>query len=560
MRSPALVAAVLLVVSTPSRAAEPPAPDAAALRRLEARYAPVALRVDVSRLPAGERAALARLVEAARILDALFLRQVWAGNDALLLRLAADPTPLGRARLACFLRNKGPWDRLDHDRPFLPGVGEKPEAANFYPAAATREEVERFVAGLAPGAREEAGGFYTVLRRAPGGGIAVVPYALEYQGELAIAADLLRRAARETGDATLRRFLEARADAFLSNDYVASDVAWMQLDSAVEPTIGPYEVYEDGWLAAKAAFEAFVAVRDDAETAKLARFGAELQGIEDALPINAAYRNPKLGALAPIRVVNLVFAAGDAAKGVQTAAFNLPNDERVLREHGSKRVMLRNVQEAKFREVLVPISKVALAPSDQARIAFDPFFTHILMHELVHGLGPHDVEEGGQRTTVRARLGDTYSAMEEAKADVTGLFALQKLLDEGKVDRAMERTLYPTYLASMFRSIRFGANEAHGRGMALQLSWFLDAGAFRVGADGRFAVVPEKMKAAVVSLAREIMTIQGRGDRAAAAALLERMAVVRPEVAKVLARLRGIPVDIAPSYPTAEALEVDRAR
>jgi hypothetical protein len=565
MRPIVLAAVAALLLPPAASAAAPPAaggamPDAARLRELDARYAPVALRVDLSRLPAGDRAALARLVEAARVMDALFLRQVWAGNEALLLRLSADRTPLGQARLAYLLRNKGPWDRLDGDRPFLPDVPEKPGAANFYPAGATRDEVERFVAGLAPAEQEAARGFYTVLRRGPGGRILLVPYSLEYQGELALAADLLRSAARETGDATLKRFLEARADAFLSNDYAASDVAWMQLDSAVEPTIAPYETYEDGWFGAKAAFEAFVAVRDDAETARLARFGAELQGIEDALPIDPAWRNPRLGALAPIRVVNLLFAAGDAAKGVQTAAYNLPNDERILREHGAKRVMLRNVQQAKFEKVLVPISRVALVPADQARVAFEPFFTHILMHELVHGLGPHDIEVGGRKTTARAELGEIYGAIEEAKADVAGLFALQKLVDDGKIDRAMERTLYPTYLASMFRSVRFGANEAHGRGMALQLSWFLDAGAIRAAPDGRFQVVPEAMKKAVVSLTRELMTVQARGDRAAAAALLDRMAVVRPEVARVLERLARIPVDVAPSYPTAEGLTAGRAR
>jgi hypothetical protein len=551
---PLALALALLPAAVPAVAPPAATPGLAELRRLDARYAPVTLRVDLARLPASERAALGKLVEAARLMDALFLRQVWSGNEALLLELAGDATPLGRARLGYFLRNKGPWDRLDGDRPFLPGVPEKPAEASFHPAGASREEVERFLASLPEAEAAAARGFYTVLRRAPRGGIVVVPYALEYQGELFRAAALLREAAALTTDPTLRRFLAARAEAFLGNDYAESEIAWMALDSAVEPTIGPYEVYEDGWFAAKAAFEAFVAVRDDAETARLARFGAELQGIEDSLPLDAAHRNPRVGATAPIRVVNLLFAAGDAARGVQTAAYNLPNDESILREHGSKRVMLKNVQQAKFEKVLVPISRLALAAPEQGRIAFDPFFTHILMHELVHGLGPHQIEVGGRRTTVRAELAAAYSAMEEAKADVVGLLALQKLLDEGKVDRALERTLYPTYLASMFRSIRFGATSAHGRGMALQLSWFLDAGAVRAGPDGRFSVDAARIREAVRSLAREILSIQARGDRAAAEALLERMAVVRPEVRRVLDRLSAVPVDVAPRYPTADEL------
>jgi hypothetical protein len=328
----------------------------------------------------------------------------------------------------------------------------------------------------------------------------------------------------------------------------------MELDAAVDPTIGPYETYEDGWFSAKAAFEAFVTVRDDAETAKVARFAAELQGIEDALPIDPALKNPKLGALAPIRVVNEVIAAGDAASGVQTAAFNLPNDERILKEKGSKRVMLKNVQEAKFERVLLPIARVALSPADRTKVRFDPFFTHILMHELVHGLGPQELEKGGRRTTVRAELGDVYGAIEEAKADVGGLFALQKLLDDGEIDRAMEATLYPTFLASAFRSLRFGIGEAHGRGMAVQLNWLLDAGAVTARPDGTFAIDASKAREAVVALTRELMTIQGRGDRAAAKALLERLGVVRPEVRRVLDRLAAIPVDIAPRFVTAEAL------
>jgi hypothetical protein len=551
------LATALALAALPAVAASPARfPDAAALRRADARYAPVDLSVDLSRLPESERRALARLVEAARVMDALFLRQVWAGNEPLLLELVRDRSSLGEARLAAFLRNKGPWDRLSHGEPaFLPGVPGKPAAANFYPAGASKEEVERWMAGLAPDAKAAATGFFTTVRRAPDGGLVAVPYALEYQGELAHAAELLREAAAATADAGLRRFLEARAQAFVSNDYYASDVAWMELDASVEPTIGPYEVYEDGWFNAKAAFEAFIAVRDDAETAKLQRFAAELQGIEDALPIDAAMKNPKLGAMAPIRVVNELFAAGDAAKGVQTAAFNLPNDERIVREMGSKRVMLKNVQEAKFTKVLLPIAEIALGKADRAAVAFEPFFTHILMHELLHGLGPHEITVAGRETTVRAELGDTYSALEEAKADVAGLFALQKLLDEGKLDRAMQRTLYPTFLASAFRSIRFGVGEAHGRGMALQLSWFLDEGAIAPRPDGTFAIDGARMREAVVSLTREIMMIQGKGDRAAAKALLERMAVVRPEVRRVLDRLSRIPVDIAPRFVTAQALK-----
>jgi hypothetical protein len=514
----------------------------------------VELKADISGLPANERQALAKIVKAAEVMDALFLRQVWAGNEALLLELVGDRTPLGQARLHAFLLDKGPWSRLDHDAPFVPGVPAKPESGNFYPAGATKDEVEAWLKSLPAAERAAAEGFFTTIRRGLDGKLMAVPYSVEYQGELTRAAELLREAAAATAQPTLRRFLEARAKAFLTNDYYESDVAWMELDASIEPTIGPYETYEDGWFGYKAAFEAFVTLRDDAETAKLARLSSELQWLEDRLPIEEALRNPKLGALAPIRVVDVVFSAGDGNRGVQTAAYNLPNDERVVAEKGSKRVMLKNTQRAKFDTVLVPISRIALSPADQKNLDFDAFFTHILMHELMHGLGPQRIRVSGRDTTVRLELKDVYSAIEEAKADISGLWALQQLVDKGVLDRSLERTMYTTFLASAFRSIRFGINEAHGRGQALQLNRLLDAGAFRVAPDGTFAVDAAKVKAAVAGLTRELMTLEAHGDYAGAKALLEKLAVNRPETLRLLERLSGVPVDVEPRFTAAERL------
>jgi hypothetical protein len=534
------------------------APTQQQLEAMSARFAPVDIGADISALPDNERQALAKLVRASHVIDAIFLQQVWAGNVATLMRLQADQSPLGRARLNFLVLNKGPWSRLDLNKPFLPGVpAEKPGEANFYPPGATKAEIERWIAGLAPDEHARATGFFTTIRHQVAGAaqpFVIVPYSLEYQGELAQAAVLLKDAAALTAQPTLKAFLTARADAFLSNDYYASDVAWMELDAAIEPTIGPYEVYEDEWFNYKAAFESFITLRDDAESAKLVAFGAELQEIEDHLPIDPALRNPKLGALAPIRVVNVVFTAGDANRGVQTAAYNLPNDERVIREKGSKRVMLKNMQQAKFDRVLVPISKVALAPADQPRVSFDAFFTHILMHELMHGLGPHNITVDGKATTVRQSLKDTYSTIEEAKADISGLWALQHLVDRGKLPPSMAETMYTTFLASAFRSIRFGVTEAHGRGIAIQLNYLLDHGAFTEAADGTFSVNPAKIRGAVEGLTRDIMLLQARGDYAAARAMFA-SAVVRPEVQRVLDRLTSVPVDIAPRFTTAAELE-----
>jgi hypothetical protein len=552
-RLPALL--FLLALPAPvARGADAPVPDEARLRAMTARFVPVEIGADVSALPESERRALVKMIEAARVLDGLYLRQVWAGNEALLLELLADRSGVGEARLHAFLVDKGPWSRLDHDAPFVPGVPPRPEGGNFYPAAATKAEVEAWMQALPEAERASATGFFTTIRRTPAGKLIAVPYSVEYQGELTRAAELLRDAAAATTQPTLRAFLEKRAAAFLSNDYYESDVAWMELDASLEPTIGPYETYDDGWFGYKAAFEAFIAVRDEKETAKLARFSSELQWLEDRLPIDPTLRNPKLGGMAPIRVVDVVFSSGQGNCGVQTAAYNLPNDDRVVAEKGSKRVMLKNTQRAKFEKVLVPTSRVALAPADRPNVVFEVFFTHILMHELMHGLGPGNIKVGGRATTVRLELKDTYGAIEEAKADISGLWALQQLVDKGVLDRSFERTMYTTFLASAFRSIRFGIDEAHGKGQVLQLNHLLDAGAFRVAPDGTFSVDATKVKPAVTALTRELMTLQAEGSYAKAMAILERLAVLRPETRRVLDRLKGVPVDVEPRFVTADEL------
>lgn len=562
MKRGATVAALACVLVVMTSACRPsprtddssmPSADTRGLDNRIRRFAQTDLAVTVDSLPASEVEALAHVLRAARIMDGLFLEQVWAGNAAILTDLSRDDAPESRSELHYFLINKGPWSRIDHNEIFLRqrfSVPEKPPQANFYPADATRDEVEKWFASLSGQARAEATGFFSVIRRTPGGSLVAVPYSVAYQNALIEAAAHLRRAAAVTTQPTLKRYLELRAQAFQSNDYFESDMAWMELDASIDPTIGPYETYEDEWFGYKAAFEAFVTLRDDAETKKLSMFSSELQGLENALPIDAKYRNPRIGALAPLRVVNVIFTSGDANRGVQTAAFNLPNDDRVVKEKGSKRVMLKNVQEAKFQKVLVPISQVALGASDRARVSFEAFFTHILMHEVMHGLGPQQVS-GSAGQAVRIALKDTYSALEEAKADIAGLWALQQLADKGVVSRQIADAMYTTFLASCFRSIRFGINEAHGKGIALQLNYLLDRGAFVVNADGTFTVDGSKIQQAVADLTRDIMTIQATGDYAAAQALLAKLVVVRPEVQALLDKLKDVPVDIEPRFVTA---------
>jgi hypothetical protein len=528
--------------------------DAATLEKKIAQFAVVDLNPDLSALPAGEKAALAKLVEAAKVMDALFVRQVWAGNEPLLLDLIGDPSREGHARLDGFLLNKGPWWRLEHYAPFVPGVPARPLGANFYPPDAGKAEIEAWIHGLPAAEQAAAKGFYTTIRRRPDRSLTAVPYSLEYQADLSRAAALMREAAALTRAPTLSAFLEKRADAFLTNDYYASEVAWMELDAAVEPTIGPYEVYEDELFNSKAAFEAFITVRDDVETKKLATLGSHLQDVEDHLPIDPRYRNKTLGALAPIRVVNLVFGAGDANRGVQTIAFNLPNDERVVAEKGAKRVMLKNLQQAKFDRILKPLAGLALGEKAMGSVSFDAFFTSVLMHELMHGLGPHNITVGGRATTVRAEMKEMYSALEEAKADVSGIWALQYLVDKGVLDRSLEGTMYRTFVATCLRAIRWGLAESHARGAAVQLNRLLDRKAVVIAADGRWDVDPQRIKAEVADLTKVFMTLQATGDRAGVEALFRELAVVRPEVQKVLDRATGVPVDIRPKFVAAEAL------
>jgi hypothetical protein len=572
-----LLAAVVSAQTKPHRAAAAPAkpavaaqpsgsasfPNAAQLEQAAARFVPVRLTADIGALSTGDRQALPKLLAAARILNDVFMDQYWSGDRALYQQLKKDTSELGRARLRYFWINKSPWDELKDNQAFLPGVPpRKLPGANFYPPDMTRAEFESWVARLSPKQKEEATGFFTVVnRRASDRKLIVVPYSEAYGADLARAAQLLREAAALTDNDSLRRFLNSRAEAFLSNDYYASDLAWMDLDAPLDVTIGPYETYDDEWFGYKAAFEAYINLRDRRGSEKLAAFTEHLQEIEDHLPEAPEYRSPRLGAAAPIRVANEILCSGDAAHGVQTAAYNLPNDDRVIKEKGSKRVMLKNVQEAKFRSVLVPIATRVLSPAGQPDVSFEMFFTHMLAHELMHGLGPHQITVAGRSTSVRLELRDAYSAIEEAKADVTGLFALQYMMDHAEAmglgavlpaDEAAQRQLYITYLASAFRSLRFGLEDAHGKGMAVQFNYFVDHGAFVEQADGTFAVDVPRMKLAVRGLTHELLTLEATGDYAGARQLLDQLGVVRPSVQQVLQRLQAIPTDIDPVFVTAD--------
>jgi hypothetical protein len=528
----------------------PRASDPGSLPAKIRRFSPTVLTANTARLTPKDRLALRKIIAAAKLFDPLFLRQVWSQNEALKRKLEADRTPMGRMLLHYFLINDGPWSRLDEKEPFIDDIPPKLAGANHYPEDMTKEEFNAWLNTLGAAEKEKATGYFYAIRRDANGKLKVVPYSEEYREFLEPAAKLLREAAALTTSATLRDYLNKRAAAFASNDYYDSDVAWMDLDSPIEVTIGPYETYEDELFGYKAAFEAYVTLRDDAETEKLKKFSDYMQELENNLPVDPRYRNPKLGSSSPLRVVNVVFSSGEGNSGVQTAAFNLPNDERVVKEKGSKRIMLKNTQDAKFNKVLLPISRVVLEPAQQRNVAFDSFFTHILMHEVVHGLGPHNITVNGQPTTPRLQLKEKYSSIEEAKADVTGLWALQYLIDKGVIDRGMQRTLYTTYLASMFRSVRFGITESHGRGVALQFNYFTDEGAIKFDErTGRFSIDESKIRDAVRKLASELLTIEAEGSYEKASAILDKYANIRPPMKGALDKLKNVPVDIEPIYP-----------
>ncbi len=551
--------------SQPGSSQQSPAiPDLAQLKAMSARFAPTPLRVDTSALSAGDQKALVKLISAARIVNIIFMQQLWSHDLATYQQLRHDRTPLGAEQKHYFTINKGPWSEIDEWTAFLPGVpARKLPGANFYPEDMTKDEFEAWVKTLSPEQKERAEGFFTVIRRGADHQLKIVPYNEEYRGDLDLAGKLLRDAAALTDNDSLKKFLTTRADAFSSNNYYESDMAWMDLDAPVDVTFGPYETYLDEIFGYKAAFEAYINVRDDKETARLAFLGKHLQEIEDNLPEDPQYRNPKLGALAPIRVVNEILSAGDGNHGIATAAYNLPNDDKVVQQKGSKRVMLKNIQEAKFHATLIPISRVVLSPADQKYLSFELFFTHIVAHELCHGLGPHQIKIQGRDTNPRMELKEQYAAWEEAKADVTGLFALQYLMtqaDQGKITMPLphgpeaERKLYTTYLASSFRTMRFGLQDAHARGQAMQFNFFLMKGAYIPNADGTFSLDLAKMKDAVVELDKGLLTAEAKGDYNFAKTWMDTNGDIKPEVKKALARLKSVPTDIEPIFETADSI------
>jgi len=516
-------------------AAMPPASTAAentAMAERVARYAEVTLSADLSHLSEGDRQAVGLLIDAGQIIDGLFWQQVWGDRQDLLAR-TNDPATARYIDI-----NYGPWDLLDGDKPFVDGIGPRPAGAGFYPAYMTREE---FAAAELPGKDSQ----YTLLRRDDAGKLVVVPYSVAYRAELEQVATLLRQAAGVASTPSFAHYLRLRADALLSDDYQASDMAWMDMkDSPIDVVIGPIESYQDRLFGTKTAFEAFVLVKDIAWSQKLARFAQHLPALQRGLPVDAKYKAEMPGTDADLNAYFAVYYGGDANAGAKTIAINLPNDEQVQLAKGSRRLQLENSMRAKFDTIMAPIAAELIAPAQMQHVTFDAFFENVMFHEVAHGLGIKNTLDG--QGTVRQALGELYSAYEEGKADILGLYMISALGDMGELDKAKRMDNYVTFLAGIFRSVRFGASSAHGQANMVAFNYLAQAGAFSRDEQGHYAVDFDRMEKAVNDLSARILMLQGDGDRAGAQALLDSHGQIGTDLAADLARIEkaGIPVDI----------------
>eukprot|EP01083_Nonionella_stella_P163054 535811_1 len=519
-------------------------------------YAAAEMTADYSILTDGDKKALQLLQKASILMDHIYMEQKSPICRKLLAKLQNENPE--SAETKCFLLNMGPWDILSEEAPFIEGVGPKKSTANFYPEDLTKEEWNEWIATLSKEKAEEAKGFFTVIRR-DSESLVSVPYSVEYAEWLKPAAELLVEAAEFVSDESLADFLRARATAFLSNEYEDSEVKWMKVnpESPLEVTIGPYEVYEDNFLAQKAAFESCICVRDLEGTKKLDIFKQFIRDLEMNLPVADKYKNPDIKVKAPIVAVDEVCVAlhdtgGDANCGPMTLAFNLPNIESVSNEYGNKLTMLRNVHHAKFDKIMKPVADLLIHPSQRDLLLFESFFTECLCHEVSHSLGPHHLVDD-RSTTVRLALGELHSALEEAKADVVGLLSLHYLITKTNAlpSNLTLEVVYVNYLVQSFRSMRFGVKEAHGKSNCLQVHFIMEQGGYVFNeSDGTWSVVVDKMPAAISKLATKILEAQGDGDKVRVTAMFDTYAKLNAATDASLKKLKdaSIPIDINPVF------------
>jgi len=495
-------------------------------------YTSFALQTDVNKLSTNQREMIPMLIKVAKIMDELFWIQAYGDKEQLLAGIEDES-------LAQFAKiNYGPWDRLDGNTSFIDGVGEKPLGANYYPADVTKEEVEA--------ASADVRGQYTMVERDENGELIAIPYNEYFKNKLSIAAAFLRDAADLADDSGFKNYLQLRADAFESNDYYASDLAWMDMkDNGIDFVVGPIENYEDQLLGAKSAFEAYVLVKDRGWSEKLAKYAAMLPALQEGLPVPAKYKAEVPGTDSDLNAYDVVYYGGDCNSGSKTIAINLPNDERVQLAKGTRRLQLKNAMQAKFDKILVPIANELIAPNQRDNITFDAFFGNTMFHEVAHGLGIKNLVNGGG--TVRESLKEQASALEEGKADILGLYMITKMAEMGEFpeDKLMDN--YVTFMAGIFRSSRFGASSAHGKANMLRFNYFEEQGAFQFDdKKGHYSVDFDAMKAAMNSLSELILTIQGDGDYDKITQLMDKKGQMSESLQSALDRVneKGIPVDV----------------
>ena len=509
-----------------------PLEDAGDRIRLAA-YAPVRLEADLSVLDLRQVEVLRLLIEAAQVMDELFWLQAY-GPSAPFLAGIADEDARAFAKI-----NYGPWDRLNADKPFLPGYSEKPPGARFYPEDMTREEFE--AASI-----EDKYGLYTLVRRDDAGALVTLPYHVAYTEHLGRAARLLARAAERTENEAFRRYLTLRARALITDDYQPSDLAWMDMkDNTLELVIGAIETYEDQLFGYRAAYEAYVLLKDHAWSQRLARYASFLPALQNGLPVSPLYRSETPGTDSDLNAYDVLYYAGHSNAGSKTIAINLPNDEQVQLRKGTRRLQLKNAMRAKFDRIMAPIADELIVEDQREHVTFDAFFANTMFHEVAHGLGIKKTVNG--RGTVRAALKEYASSMEEGKADVLGLYMITWLSDHDELEGADLMDYYVTFLAGIFRSVRFGATSAHGRANMVRFNYFKSWDAFtRDAATGRYRVDGQRMREAIAALSAQILVLQGDGDYEGTAEFVESMGVVSPALEEDLRRLstRGIPVDV----------------
>lgn len=494
-------------------------------------YEKVKLTTDLQALSANERQMLPILIQAAEVMDSLYWKQAYPQRDSLLKTVKDEKTK------EFILINYGPWDRLNGDKPFVAGIGPKPEGAGFYPQGITREELEKSDV-------KDKNGQYSIIRRAASGKLESVPYHIYYKADLTKAADLLKKAAALAEDPGLKKYLTLRADALLTSNYTASDYAWMDMkNNGIDLIIGPIENYEDKLLGTRNAFEAYVLVKDKEWSKRLEKYLTMLPELQKGLPVDQKYKNESPGTESQLNAYDVVYYGGDCNAGSKTIAVNLPNDEEIQQKKGTRRSQLKNAMKAKFDKILVPISNELIDPDQQQYVKFDAFFANVMFHEVAHGLGIKSTVNN--KGYVRAALKEQASWLEEGKADILGLYMVTSLLKKGELQGDL-KDYYTTFMAGLLRSVRFGAASAHGQANMQCFNFFKDKGAFQRTDKGFYKVNYEKFGTAMNDLSREILTLQGNGDKAGVEKLQKEKAVIGSELQTDLNRLgqKGIPVDI----------------